>query len=514
MPDRTGAARGLPATPAVRTHRDVGPRGRLEPDDGDASIPWLDGLASYGSLRRLARIVDPLVMLANLGGYTITEIVVAADPSRSNKVAGISLPECRVGQVFRDPEADTDTCWNVYTGLDFPEDASFAVGLRMEIERMLGTIYYIPGVAVEFSHPSVVPWPDPTSEFRLFDHLLLLTAPNADHLDDWLPVLTELIGADDDIRSWFVGDLVEAAHSVAAATVPVTPAGQLGLYAPSRWHPPRTSLSGDQEQEYLDAFVQLGYAMVENFMPDPDALGQFITEETRIGRAELGPGQLPSRISFADRLREIDAAATPSPGMLELAHRCEQDTRISPPDGLVDLETWTVPRPGLRAIDLRLTYTEWLLVAAQLGAIDPVSSIGIDAAAADPTNSRGLHPWMPGGVSRHGTYIRGLVNTAWMCWESDPNRAKAYLARVLEQLPTEPPTFDLAWAGMPDTQLTRDYPAMSTWTGTELEDARAMLQELLADHGAIDALEMFRRIHELELVLPGLDEYWLQTEPP
>ena len=37
---------------------------------------------------------------------------------------------------------------------------------------------------------------------------------------------------------------------LAAATVPVIPAGQLGLYAPSRWHPPRTSLSGDQEQEF------------------------------------------------------------------------------------------------------------------------------------------------------------------------------------------------------------------------------------------------------------------------
>ena len=133
----------------------------------------------------------------------------------------------------------------------------------------------------------------------------------------------------------------------------------------------------------------------------------------------------------------------------------------------MDLETWTVPRPGLRPIDLRLTYTEWLLVAAQLGAIDPFSAIGIDAAAADPIHSRGLHPWMPGAVSRHGVLIRGLVNTAWMCWDSDPNRAKAYLARVLELLPTEPPTFDLAWAGMPDTQLTRDFPAMSTWTGTD-----------------------------------------------
>jgi len=517
MGDRTGSPRGTPTTASVRLHRDIGPLRRVEPRNDDYATPWLDGRAGYGSLRRLVEIVDPLVLLANLGGYTVTEIVVAADPARSNKVLGISLPECGLGQVYRDPDYGTDTSWRVYVGADFPAGAKFALGLRLEIERTFGSVHYVPGVAIDFTDPAVIDWPDPAEEAPLFDRLLVLTSPDADHLDDWLPALAAVVADDDGLRSRLVADLVAAANRVATSAARVVPAGQLALYAPSRWLPPRTAARADEQAGYIDPFVRLGYAMVQHFMPDPEALGAFLIEETRLGRQSLresepGPPD-QSKITFRARLHAIEEATPTAPDLLALAQRCAEETRREPADPIVELETWTVPRPGLRSVDLRLTYTEWLLVAAQLGAIDPVSAIGIDAAVADPAHSRGLHPWLPGGLSRHAMHIRGLASSAWTSWEGDRPRAVACLLRILDLIPEEPPTFDLVYAGMPDTAFFQNWPVMSSWTGTELEDTRAMLEELIADEEEIDADAMIERLIELELVLPGLDEYWLQTEP-
>ena len=516
MAEAIGAARHVPTAVSIQLHRDVRPHRRPEPSLGVYDPPWLDGHASFASLRTLVRILDPLVLLANLGGYAVTEIVVAADPGRSNKVLGLTLPECLVGQVYRDPEAVTDTCWRVYAGIDFPPGASFALGLRMEIARVLGTVYYDPGVAIDFADPSVILPAELAEETNRFDRMLLLSSPDAVHLDDWLPALGDIVADDDGLRARLIADLVAAAHGVATATERVVPAGQLGLYAPSRWRPPRRDTSDEELGEYLDPFIALGYAMVEHVLPDPEALGRFLVEETRLSRRALkdagGPGAA-SRLSMRSRIREIDRVRTGRPTLTSLARRCEQETRRESPDPLVALETWTVPRPGMRSIDLRLSYTEWLLVATQLGAIDPISAIGVAAAVADPANSRGLHPWLPGGLSRHATQIRGLASDAWMAWESDRVSATGSLSRILTLLPLEPPTFELAYAGMPDTQLTQDFPGLQSWDGTELEDARAMLQELIGDEGSLDAEGMLERLRELETVLPALDEYWLQTEP-
>jgi hypothetical protein len=373
--------------------------------------PWLSDQVEEKPLRALFLSLDPVVLLLNVAGWQVSELVIGQDEKLLDAVITV-----RVRDGWVDELAGERAWWNE-AGADHP-GTPWACALRLLARKTFGpNVVLGDGIAIEPSHPAFhSPVDDDEAEY--FDRLLILSDPGATDFTSFVVASHEQLFGTSGVRAALIDDILAVCH--ARATDSSVPSGLLGMYSPQYWWvPAQMDADTATRAAMTEEFAELGWALVDAELGDLGKFEAFLDEETRAPDLLKALG----RRSLLERAKGLISEGA------------------APEELLAHLEQWLAAveayAKGVR-ISIgnarAMTYTQALFVAQTVGALDFLGTIGMEGARLDPAHAGGLYINAPKTRSAQAAKIRYQCFEAWMWWEADHARSLAVLAELRDAL--------------------------------------------------------------------------------